>query len=75
MATKTINKETTNETQEKIKKTCEEKLCLSKTELGKEYYYNSIVLCLIDAVFSIGVRYSCANVRYAAGSASAILGS
>jgi len=59
MAEKTINKETTNETQEKIKKMCEEKLCLSKTKLGKEYYYNSIVFCLIDAVFSIGVRYSC----------------
>jgi hypothetical protein len=32
-------------------------LALSDARLGNEYYYNSISFCVIDAVFSIGVRY------------------
>ena len=30
---------------------------LSDAQLGSEYYYQSLPLCVIDAVFSIGVRY------------------
>lgn len=32
-------------------------LTLEGAVLGEEYYYNSLTLCVIDAVFSIGVRY------------------
>jgi hypothetical protein len=32
-------------------------LSLDGAELGLEYHYNSLSLCVIDAVFSIGVRY------------------
>ena len=32
-------------------------LPLEGATLGREYYYNSLSLCVIDAVFSIGVRY------------------
>lgn len=28
---------------------------------GKEYFYNSLALCVIDAVFSMGARYKCAE--------------
>ena len=42
--------------QELILEMCESTLSLSN-ELGEEYRYNSIVFCLIDAIFSIGVRY------------------
>ena len=30
---------------------------LAAARLGKEYEYHSLPLCVIDAVFSIGVRY------------------
>jgi hypothetical protein len=33
-------------------------LPLAAASLGDEYYYQSLPLCVIDAVFSIGVRYS-----------------
>ncbi len=36
---------------------CEQCLPLSGARLGPEYYYHSLPLCIIDAVFSIGVRY------------------
>lgn len=36
---------------------CREKLDLENIELGDEYFYNSLPLCVIDAVFSIAVRY------------------
>lgn len=36
---------------------CDTNLKLSGAELSPEYYYNSLPLCLIDAIFSIGVRY------------------
>ena len=29
-----------------------------ETELGKEYFYSNIPFCVIDSIFSIGVRYS-----------------
>jgi hypothetical protein len=32
-------------------------LALQGAVLGEEYYYNSVTLCVIDAVFSIGGRY------------------
>lgn len=32
-------------------------LPLSSAQLSEEYYYQSLPLCVIDAVFSIGVRY------------------
>ena len=33
-------------------------LSLGGAKLSDEYYYDSLPLCLIDAIFSIGVRYS-----------------
>ncbi len=40
-----------------IKNYCIEKIDL-RGELGDEYFYQSLPLCVIDAVYSIGVRYS-----------------
>ena len=37
---------------------CKNKLNLSVANLGDEYYYQSLPFCIIDAIFSIGVRYS-----------------
>ena len=37
---------------------CESSLNLNNARLGEEYYYNSLPLCVIDAVFSIGVKYT-----------------
>lgn len=37
---------------------CIEKLDLRNTKLSNEYYYSSLPLCVIDSVFSIGIRYS-----------------
>lgn len=37
---------------------CKQFLNLRNAELSEEYYYNSLPLCIIDAVFSIGIRYS-----------------
>lgn len=36
---------------------CEEVLDLQSAKLPDEYYYSSVPLCVIDSVFSIGVRY------------------
>ena len=36
---------------------CEANLPLNE-KLGREYFYQSLPLCVIDAVFSIGVRYA-----------------
>ncbi len=36
---------------------CEEVLDLQTAKLPDEYYYSSVPLCVIDSVFSIGVRY------------------
>lgn len=33
-------------------------LSLSGAVLGEEYFYQSVPICFIDAVYSIGVRYS-----------------
>jgi hypothetical protein len=32
-------------------------LPLSSAKLSEEYFYQSLPLCIIDAVFSIGVKY------------------
>lgn len=37
---------------------CDEKLDLKNTHLDNEYYYSCLTNCLIDAVFSIGIKYS-----------------
>lgn len=37
---------------------CKQYLDLRNAKLSEEYYYNSLPLCIIDAVFSIGIRYS-----------------
>ena len=42
----------------KLDNCCKEKLSLSTAKLSAEYYYQSLPLCLIDAVFSIGIRYT-----------------
>ncbi len=36
---------------------CEENLILAGATLNDEYFYQSLPLCVIDAVYSIGVRY------------------
>lgn len=36
---------------------CNENLTLANVVLSDEYYYSNIPLCIVDAVFSIGVRY------------------
>ena len=46
------------ESQEMIRKACVERLDLKNASLSEEYYYDSIVFCLIDAIFSINVKYS-----------------
>ena len=43
--------------QTKIYDECVKKLPLTTSRLSDEYYYDSLPLCVIDAVFSIGVRY------------------
>ncbi len=37
---------------------CDESLDLASASLSPEYYYNSLPFCLIDAIFSIGIRYT-----------------
>lgn len=37
---------------------CRKILDLKNAKLGDEYYYRSLPLCVIDAVFSIGIRYA-----------------
>lgn len=37
---------------------CKRQLPLAHTTLSQSYYYDSLPLCVIDAVFSIGVRYT-----------------
>lgn len=34
---------------------------IREAELSPEYYYKSLPLCVIDAVYTIGVRYVCAQ--------------
>ncbi len=41
----------------RIKQYCIATLPLERPQLGDEYYYNSIVFCLIDSIFSIGANY------------------
>lgn len=41
-----------------IAKYCQNRLPLADARLSDEYYYHSLPLCVIDAVFSIGVKYS-----------------
>jgi hypothetical protein len=36
---------------------CQQHLVLRGASLGNEYFYQSLPLCVIDAVYSIGVRY------------------
>jgi hypothetical protein len=36
---------------------CDQQLKLQGASLGPEYFYQSLPLCVIDAVYSIGVRY------------------
>ncbi|WMJ82783.1 hypothetical protein ACS3UN_01935 [Oscillospiraceae bacterium LTW-04] len=42
----------------KIASCCEQTLPLKESKLSNEYFYNSFPFCVIDAVFSIGVRYA-----------------
>ncbi|MBE6185163.1 hypothetical protein G4D61_12685 [Bacillus ginsengihumi] len=48
---------TTHKDNDKITEFCAEVLELENTKLPSEYYYSSLPLCVIDSVFSIGVRY------------------
>lgn len=41
-----------------VAKYCSEKIDLKNAELSEEYFYQSLPLCVIDAIFSIGVNYS-----------------
>lgn len=38
---------------------CERLFTLDTAKLSESYYYASLPLCVIDAVFSIGVKYAC----------------
>jgi len=42
---------------EKVVRGCEEMLNLRNARLSDEYFYQSLPLCVIDAVYSLGVRY------------------
>jgi len=42
----------------RIARYCETYLNLQYAELSEEYYYHSLPFCIIDAVYSLGVRYS-----------------
>lgn len=46
-----------NETN-KVAEYCIKNLALENAELSEEYFYQSVPLCIIDSVFSIGVRYA-----------------
>ena len=35
----------------------EKHLCLNTAQLSRAYYYQSLPICIIDAVFSLGVKY------------------
>ncbi len=43
---------------EKISKVCENIFDLESAELSPSYYYDSLPLCIIDAVYSMGTRYT-----------------
>lgn len=45
------------QTIQSVTKFCTDNLDLDTAELGYEYYYASMPLCVVDSVFSIGVRY------------------
>ncbi len=36
---------------------CKKTFNLNESKLSDEYFYNSFSFCIIDAIFSIGVRY------------------
>ena len=40
-----------------LAKHAESNLCLQAAQLSRAYYYQSLPLCIIDAIFSLGVRY------------------
>ena len=42
----------------KFVRNCERICDFETAELPKEYYYSSLVFCILDAVFSMGVRYT-----------------
>jgi len=42
----------------KVVEYCSDNLDLTNAELAEEYFYNSLPLCVIDSIFSIGVNYS-----------------
>lgn len=41
-----------------VKSYCMDNLELLNAKLSDEYYYNSLVFCIIDAIFSIGAKYA-----------------
>ncbi|MBI3793605.1 MAG: hypothetical protein HY280_02610 [Nitrospinae bacterium] len=43
---------------QRLAEQCKNRLNLCDATLGDEYYYQSLPLCVIDAVFSIGIRYT-----------------
>lgn len=47
---------------DKLVNYCEDKLDLKNISLSNEYYYSSISNCLIDAIFSIGIKYSTTKI-------------
>jgi hypothetical protein len=42
---------------QKLADAADEKLCLSNVILSNAYYYQSLPFCIIDSIFSVGVRY------------------
>jgi hypothetical protein len=43
---------------DKLVECCRAKLNLENATLSREYFYKSLPICIIDAVFSLGIRYS-----------------
>jgi len=41
-----------------ISECCINKLNLNNAQLSNEYYYSNLPLCIIDAIFSIGIKYT-----------------
>ena len=50
--------ETFSEVPRKIADHCKRVLDLANAKLSEEFFYNSLALCVIDAVFSLGISYT-----------------
>lgn len=56
--TQVINASNSDDEVEQVKERCRQVLPLAEATLGSEYAYPHLPLCVLDAVWSIGVRYA-----------------